>query len=142
MPRSMQFSRAPRRERSAMERSLFPKLIKQSGFETRSAGFRLSSAGNSSDSCGAGGSGRTCIWVAETLSRRIGGGSGCSDMRLKSRTSTLQDLYADESANIRQRFEETGDGKAAIRGRSSLIDSVVIDLWNEVTETGDPIEGF
>ena len=63
-------------------------------------------------------------------------------MRLESRTSTLQDLYADESAKIRKHFEETGDGKAAIRGRSSLIDSLVIELWNEVTETGDPAEGF
>src|ERR1019366_7094916 len=142
MPRSMQFSRAPRRERSAMERSLFPKLIKQSGFETRSVGFRLSSAGNSSGSCEAGGSGWKCIWIAETLSRRIGGGSGWSDMRLESRTSTLQDLYADESAKIRKRFEEMGDGKAAIRDRSSLIDSVIIELWNEVTETGGPVEGF
>ena len=63
-------------------------------------------------------------------------------MKLEGRTSTLQDLYAEESAKIRKYFEETGDGKAAIRGRSSLIDSVLIELWNEVTETGDPVEGF
>jgi [protein-PII] uridylyltransferase len=63
-------------------------------------------------------------------------------MRLESRTSTLQELYAEESARIRERFETSGDGKAAIRDRSSLIDSVVIELWNEVTATGDPLEGF
>ena len=63
-------------------------------------------------------------------------------MRLESRTSTLQDLYADESARIQKHFEESGDGKAAIRDRSALIDSVVTKLWNEVTGTGDPVEGF
>jgi [protein-PII] uridylyltransferase len=63
-------------------------------------------------------------------------------MRLESRTSTLQELYAEESAKIREHFEASGDGKAAIRDRSSLIDSVVIELWNEFTTTGDPLEGF
>jgi len=63
-------------------------------------------------------------------------------MRLESRTSTLQELYAEESAKIRGNFEDSGDGKAAIRNRSSLIDSVVIQLWNEVTVTGGPLEGF
>src|ERR1017187_9223293 len=63
-------------------------------------------------------------------------------MRLESRTSTLQDLYADESSRIRKHFEDSGDGKAAIRDRSALIDSVVTELWNEVTGTGDPVEGF
>ena len=63
-------------------------------------------------------------------------------MRLESRTSTLQELYAEESAKIRGNFEDSGDGKAAIRNRSSLIDSVVIQLWNEVTVTGEPLEGF
>src|SRR5713101_1763372 len=63
-------------------------------------------------------------------------------MRLESRTSTLQELYAEESAKIREHFEASGDGKAAIRDRSSLIDSVVIELWNEVTTAGNPLEGF
>src|SRR5258705_219693 len=63
-------------------------------------------------------------------------------MRLESRTSTLQELYAEESAKIRGNFEDSGDGKAAIRSRSSLIDSVVIQLWNEVTATGEPLAGF
>src|ERR1039458_2449477 len=63
-------------------------------------------------------------------------------MRLESRTSTLQDLYADESAKIRKHFEDSGDGKAAIRDRSALIDSAVTQLWNEITGAGDPAEGF
>ncbi len=63
-------------------------------------------------------------------------------MKLESRTSTLQELYAEESAKIRERFEASGDGKAAIRSRAFLIDSVVIELWHEVSGTGDPLEGF
>ena len=71
-----------------------------------------------------------------------GRGPRKSDMKLESRTSTLQDLYAEESARIQKRFEESGDGKAAIRDRSALIDSVVTELWNEVTAASGPIEGF
>src|ERR1700731_1616868 len=63
-------------------------------------------------------------------------------MRLESRTSTLQELYAEETAKIREHFEASGDGKAAIRDRAFLIDSVVIELWHEVTGAGDPLEGF
>src|SRR6202790_3456113 len=63
-------------------------------------------------------------------------------MKLESRTSTLQELYAQESAKIRERFEASGDGKAAIPSRALLIDSVVIELWHEVSGTGDPLEGF
>ena len=69
-------------------------------------------------------------------------GPGRPDMRLESRTSTLQVLYADESARIRKQFEESGDGKAAILERSSLIDSVVIELWHEVTGPNDSVQGF
>lgn len=54
----------------------------------------------------------------------------------------MQDLYAEESARIQKRFEETGDGKAAIRDRTALIDSVVTELWNEVISASGPIEGF
>jgi [protein-PII] uridylyltransferase len=61
-------------------------------------------------------------------------------MKLESRSSTLQDLYAEESARIQSHFEESSDGKAAIRDRSNLIDSVVSQLWRE--RTGEPLEGF
>jgi [protein-PII] uridylyltransferase len=63
-------------------------------------------------------------------------------MKLESRTSTLQDFYTDESARIRKHFEELGDGKTAIRERTSLIDSVVTELWNEVNRLAEPFEGF
>jgi [protein-PII] uridylyltransferase len=63
-------------------------------------------------------------------------------MKLENRTSSLQELYAEESAKIQTRFEESGDGKAAIRDRSALIDSVVTELWNEVIAATGPIEGF
>ena len=42
-------------------------------------------------------------------------------MKLESRNSSLQELYAEESARIQARFEETGDGKAVIRERTALI---------------------
>jgi len=63
-------------------------------------------------------------------------------MKLESRTSSLQDLYAEESARIQKRFEEVGDGKTAVHDRTALIDSVVTELWNEVTAASGPIEGF
>jgi [protein-PII] uridylyltransferase len=63
-------------------------------------------------------------------------------MKLESRSSSLHDLYAEESARIHKRFEETGDGKAAIRDRTALIDSVVTELWEEVTAAAGPIQGF
>src|SRR3984885_13073090 len=63
-------------------------------------------------------------------------------MKLESRPSTLQDLYAEESARIRKHFEESGDGKAAIRDRSLLIDSVVTQLWNDVASDADSVQGF
>jgi [protein-PII] uridylyltransferase len=63
-------------------------------------------------------------------------------MKLASGSSGLQELYAEESARIQKRFEETGDGKTAIRDRSALIDSVVTELWEEVAAAGGPAEGF
>ncbi|MGH9681663.1 MAG: hypothetical protein ACRD4Y_17085, partial [Candidatus Acidiferrales bacterium] len=63
-------------------------------------------------------------------------------MKLESGTSTLHDFYSEESARIRKRFEESGDGKAAIRARSELIDAVVVQLWNDVNGPVQPVEGF
>jgi [protein-PII] uridylyltransferase len=63
-------------------------------------------------------------------------------MKLVSSGSSLQDLYAEESARIQTRFEETGDGKAAIRDRSALIDLVVTQLWEEVNSASGPVGGF
>jgi [protein-PII] uridylyltransferase len=63
-------------------------------------------------------------------------------MKLESRSSTLQDFYTDESARIQKHFEDSGDGKAAIRARTALIDSVVADLWSGVTDSAGPVQGF
>jgi len=63
-------------------------------------------------------------------------------MKLESRNSSLQDLFVEESARIQQRFEDSGDGKADVRDRTALIDSVVTELWNGVTATSGPAEGF
>ena len=63
-------------------------------------------------------------------------------MKLESQTSTLQDFYAEESARIRRNFEACSDGKAAIQDRTALIDSVIRQLWKEVTETTVPADGF
>ncbi len=52
----------------------------------------------------------------------------------------LQELYAEESARIRERFEASGDGITAVHERAALVDSVVARLAAEagVAET----EGF
>ncbi|HEY2646727.1 MAG TPA: hypothetical protein VGI34_07120, partial [Candidatus Acidoferrales bacterium] len=63
-------------------------------------------------------------------------------MKLQGSNSSLQDLYAEESARIQKRFEEIGDGKAVVRDRTALIDSVVQELWNEVAAANGAIEGF
>lgn len=58
------------------------------------------------------------------------------------RTSTLQELYADASAKIRKRFEDSGNGIAAVHERTALIDSIVTELWNEAAGARKPSEGF
>src|ERR1700740_226642 len=63
-------------------------------------------------------------------------------MKLESRDSSLNDLFTEESARIQQRFEDSADGKADIRDRTSLIDTVVIALWNGVAAVGGPVDGF
>jgi [protein-PII] uridylyltransferase len=44
----------------------------------------------------------------------------------------LGELYARESAAIRQEFFTTGDGRAALGRRTALVDSIVQRLWNEI----------
>jgi [protein-PII] uridylyltransferase len=63
-------------------------------------------------------------------------------MKLESQTSTLQDFYAEGSARIRENFEACSDGKAAIQDRTALIDSVITQLWRDVSEVAAPSEGF
>src|SRR5580698_4954133 len=44
----------------------------------------------------------------------------------------LRDLYLQESADLRQTFERTGDGAAAIRRRAAVVDNVVRQIWARV----------
>jgi [protein-PII] uridylyltransferase len=45
--------------------------------------------------------------------------------------SALADYYAAESRKIQTNFEQTGDGTGVLRGRSALVDSLVIRLYRE-----------
>src|SRR5487761_636109 len=46
-------------------------------------------------------------------------------------SSELRDFYAEESAKIQRAFAENGDGRAAVEGRTSLVESVALRLWRE-----------
>jgi len=47
-------------------------------------------------------------------------------------STDLRDLYARESAAIRQEFSATGDGRAALSRRTALVDSILLRLWSEI----------
>jgi [protein-PII] uridylyltransferase len=44
----------------------------------------------------------------------------------------LRNLYQQESEDLRQAFERSGDGSAAIRRRSGLVDNIVRQIWTGV----------
>jgi [protein-PII] uridylyltransferase len=44
----------------------------------------------------------------------------------------LRDLYAEESARIREGFRAHGHGREALLGRTSLVDSIALRLWREL----------
>src|SRR5262249_32951541 len=44
----------------------------------------------------------------------------------------LRDLYLAESARIQQEFASTGDGAFAIAQRTSLVEKILLSLWNEI----------
>ena len=44
-----------------------------------------------------------------------------------------QDAYQAESQKIRERFEHSHNGQAAIHERSNLTDSLISELWNQVS---------
>lgn len=46
--------------------------------------------------------------------------------------SPLRDTYQKEIADLRQTFERTGDGSAAIRRRSTFVDKAVRQIWTEL----------
>src|ERR1700736_2157156 len=43
----------------------------------------------------------------------------------------LRELYAKEFARLQLDFYTTGDGRAAVRGRTELVESIALRLWNE-----------
>lgn len=58
-------------------------------------------------------------------------------------TTSLHQLYAAESANIRQRFESSGNGGAVLSERTALVDSITRELFHEiVSPTGESPKGF
>lgn len=52
----------------------------------------------------------------------------------------LREQYQQEMALVRQTYERTGDGTAAIRRRSSVVDRILIELWQRVF-AGQPTAG-
>jgi [protein-PII] uridylyltransferase len=52
-------------------------------------------------------------------------------MTLLANSAISQDAYQAESEKIRERFERSHDGQAAIRERSDLTDSLIGELWNQ-----------
>jgi [protein-PII] uridylyltransferase len=44
----------------------------------------------------------------------------------------LRDLYAEESARLREEFFRTGDGRRAVHGRTTLVESIALHLWKEL----------
>lgn len=51
----------------------------------------------------------------------------------------LSTLYQKESADLRQTFERTGDGAAAIRRRAAIVDNIVNKIWTSLTSEKDRI---
>src|SRR5271167_4013994 len=43
----------------------------------------------------------------------------------------LRELYAKEFARLQQDFYATADGRAAVQGRTALVESIARRLWNE-----------
>src|ERR1700694_509346 len=55
-----------------------------------------------------------------------------SPMPLLANCAVAQDAYQNEAQRIRDRFERSHDGQAAIRERSSLMDSLICELWDQL----------
>ncbi len=52
-------------------------------------------------------------------------------------SSELSHLYNAESARIQQEFAVTGDGRKAVRSRTTLVDTVTRQLWKELIAQGE-----
>jgi len=57
-------------------------------------------------------------------------------MPVLANSSISQDAYQKESEGIRERFERSHDGLAAVRERSDLIDSLICELWGQSSAAG------
>ena len=49
----------------------------------------------------------------------------------------LRDLYQQESLDLRQAFERSGDGAATIRRRAAVVDNLVRQIWTSIAEIPD-----
>jgi [protein-PII] uridylyltransferase len=49
----------------------------------------------------------------------------------------LRDLYQQESADLRQTFERTGDGAAAIRRRATVVDNIIRQVWTSFSSQSE-----
>jgi len=49
----------------------------------------------------------------------------------------LREFYAGESARIRKEFSASSDGRAAVHGRTALVDTIALRLWQQLI-SGDP----
>jgi [protein-PII] uridylyltransferase len=47
-------------------------------------------------------------------------------------SNELRTFYAEESAKIQRDFAASGDGRAALQGRTALVESIARRLWNEL----------
>lgn len=54
----------------------------------------------------------------------------------------LREQYQQEMAAVRQTFERTSDGTAAIHRRSSVVDRLIIDLWKQLSNDGEEPDGI
>src|SRR5262244_3407444 len=58
-------------------------------------------------------------------------------MTTASLSGELRDLYTEESTRIRQNFASTGDGRAAVRERTRLVEAIALRLWHEIISPDD-----
>src|SRR5947208_2612063 len=63
-------------------------------------------------------------------------------MSLTAVTFTTQDYFKKESEKVRARFEDSHNGKAAVRERSDLVDKVATQLWNSATGSAERLENL
>ncbi|HWZ81548.1 MAG TPA: [protein-PII] uridylyltransferase [Terriglobales bacterium] len=64
-------------------------------------------------------------------------------MNTVSIANALRELYASESARIQQEFSVGGDGSAVLAGRTALVESILLRLWQEfISADSEGPEGF